>query len=346
VLSISFPIPSFLFAALIATGLAIATFYNYLAVDLQASQERASPLATNLVYLWMLVRWGGGLLLIFSGFLSQSPEDLDKVLWVLLWMMPPAPTSPALSLLWGGNLYTSAIASTVLSIITPLALISTFTVFSLPINIKELNFFYLILGVGLGIPALIAQVWRTKSPIHAHHHHHKWKFLGIVAVMLTSYIIGFQFTPVTLISDIFLSIESTRTIACFQQLILALMTFILIRVLAAMTSFIAKQWLTAAEAQDIYILLINPNFLLWIALFGGVGTMTNSISLEYGIFWASLGFYCIPFIDQLMLVKSFTRELLKECLIHSQRVSGDFKRDFLQLDLTDVPTNSRETRCI
>ncbi len=331
-ISASAGIPSNLFIAITVSGLAIATFYTYLSIDFKGSKGKVSQAVKNLVYLWMLVRWGAGLLLIFSGFLYHSPEDLYKVLWVLFWMVPPALTSPVLSLLWGGNLYPAAILSRTLSVIAPVALIATFAVSDLPINVKGLNFFYLILIVGLAIPAVIAQVWRSRSPVNSNHHSNEWKFIGVLAVVLMNCAIGFQFTPLTLISDIFFSTDIIRTTACLQQLIMAVLIFVLIRILAAFTSVISKRWLTEAEAQDAYILLTNPNFLLWAALFSGVSTTANLTNLHYAIFWAALGFYCIPFVDQILLVNASSSDLLRETLRSSRMATEDIKKLFLKLD--------------
>lgn len=118
-------IPSELFRAIIVACLAASTFYTYLDIDFAASKRKVTPTVKSVVYLWMLARWGVGLFLIVSGLLYQGHADLYKVLWVLFWMVPPALTSPVLSVLWGGNLYPSAILSRTLSIIAPIALFIT-----------------------------------------------------------------------------------------------------------------------------------------------------------------------------------------------------------------------------
>ncbi|MDF5737803.1 MAG: hypothetical protein PUQ00_19650, partial [Nostoc sp. S13] len=184
-----------------------------------------------IVYAWMLVRWVVGLLLIFSGILYQNPGDLYKVMWVLFWMVPPALTSPVLSVLWGGNLYPSAILSRTLSIIAPAALIVTFGLAKqLPINSSSLIFFGVILIVGLAIPGALAQVWRDKSPVESNHHSKNWKFIGVLAVALMALATGFQFTPSTFLGDLFFSTDATRSLACLQQLAVATLIFILMRV--------------------------------------------------------------------------------------------------------------------
>lgn len=126
-------IPSALFRAIIVACLAASTFYTYLDIDFAASKRKVTSTVKYLVYGWMAVRWAGGLFLIFSGFLYQSEADLYKVLWMLFWMVPPALTSPVLSVLWGGNLYPLALLSRTLSIVAPLALLATLKVANLPI---------------------------------------------------------------------------------------------------------------------------------------------------------------------------------------------------------------------
>ncbi|MEI1373831.1 histidine phosphatase family protein [Nostoc sp. UHCC 0926] len=326
-------IPSELFRAIIVACLAASTFYTYLDIDFAASKRKVTPTVKYIVYAWMLVRWVVGLLLIFSGILYQNPGDLYKVMWVLFWMVPPALTSPVLSVLWGGNLYPSAILSRTLSIIAPAALIVTFGLAKqLPINSSSLIFFGVILIVGLAIPGALAQVWRDKSPVESNHHSKNWKFIGVLAVALMALATGFQFTPSTFFSDLFFSTDANRSLACLQQLAVATLVFILIRVFAVLTSVFTKDKLIKAEARDAYILLVNPNFFLWAALFLGVSATANPEAVRYAIFWAALGFFCIPLVEQILFMNSFGNELLRETLRSSRMATEDVRKLFQQLD--------------
>ncbi|MDZ8228232.1 histidine phosphatase family protein [Nostoc sp. ChiVER01] len=326
-------IPSELFRAIIVACLAASTFYTYLDIDFAASKRKVTSTVKYIVYAWMLVRWVVGLLLIFSGILYQNPGDLYKVMWVLFWMVPPALTSPVLSVLWGGNLYPSAILSRTLSIIAPAALIVTFGLAKqLPINSSSLIFFGVILIVGLAIPGALAQVWRDKSPVESNHHSKNWKFIGVLAVALMALATGFQFTPSTFLGDLFFSTDANRSLACLQQLAVATLVFILIRVFAALTSVFTKGKLIKAEARDAYILLVNPNFFLWAALFLGVSATANPEAVKYAIFWAALGFFCIPLVEQILFMNSFGNELLRETLRSSRMATEDVRKLFHQLD--------------
>jgi 2,3-bisphosphoglycerate-dependent phosphoglycerate mutase len=324
--------PSNLFISIIVACLALSTFYAYLDIDFAASRRKVSQGVKIVVYSWMLLRWAVGLLLIFSGVLYQQPTDLYKVLWVLFWMVPPALTSPVLSILWGGNLYPSALLSRTLSIIGPIALIATFSAAPLPINVSSLNFFYVILGLGLALPGAIAQFWRTKSPVDSHRHNKEWKFIGVLAVVIIACATGFQFTPRTFISDLIFLTDTPRSLACLQQLVLAIIIFGVMRILAALTSVFCNRWLNKAESRDAYILLANPNFFLWAALFSGVGTTINLADLRYVVFWAALGFFCLPLLEQSLFMSPFSNELLRETLRSSRMSSEEIKKLFHAMD--------------
>ncbi|MEG4963842.1 MULTISPECIES: histidine phosphatase family protein [unclassified Microcoleus] len=325
-------IPSALFRAIVVACLAASTFYTYLDIDFAASKRKVTSTVKYLVYGWMAVRWVVGLFLIFSGLLYQSEADLYKVLWVLFWMVPPALTSPVLSVLWGGNLYPSALLSRTLSIVAPLALLATLKVANLPINVDSLIFFGVILILGLAIPGAIAQFWRDKSPVESNHHSKNWKFIGVLAVAFMALATGFQFTPATFLSDIFSSTDTARSLACLQQLAIATLVFVSMRAVATLTSIVTKGKLSKAEARDAYILLVNPNFFLWAALFIGVSATANPEAVKYAIFWAALGFFCIPLIEQILFMNSFGNDILRETLRSSRVATADIKKLFLQLD--------------
>lgn len=325
-------IPKNLFIAAIVACLAISTFYTYLDIDFAASKRKVTPTVKAVVYLWTLARWAVGLFLIFSGVLYQSPADLYKVLWVLFWMVPPALTSPVLSILWGGNLYPSAVLSRTLSIIAPVALIGTFAVAKLPIGVSSLNFFYFILIAGLAIPGAIAQVWRSRSPVNSNRHSKEWKFIGVLAVALMALVTGFQFAPPTLFSDLFFQVEATRSLACLQQFAIAVFVFALMRIFAALTLVFSQGKLIQAEARDAYVLLVNPNFFLWAALFGGITANPNPDALKYAVFWTALGFFCIPLIEQILFMNAFTSDILRETLRSSRMATEDVRKLFETLD--------------
>ncbi|GAB1539274.1 hypothetical protein NUACC21_19400 [Scytonema sp. NUACC21] len=155
---------------------------------------------------------------------------------------------------------------------------------------------------------------------------------SVLAVAFMALATGFQFTPSTFLSDLFFSTEPTRSLACLQQLALATLVFVFIRVLAVLTSVLSQGKLNKAEARDAYILLVNPNFFLWAALFLGVSATANPEAVKYAIFWAALGFFCVPLIEQILFMNSFSNELLRETLRSSRMATEDVRKLFHQLD--------------
>lgn len=75
---------------------------------------------------------------------------------------------------------------------------------------------------------------------------------------------------------------------------------------------------------------MNQNFFLWAALFIGVSTTTPEV--KYAVFWAALGFFCIPLIEQILFMTSFSNDILRETLRSSRVATEDVKKLFLQLD--------------
>jgi len=318
-------IPGILFTGIILTCLAISTFYAYLDIDLRSSRNKVSRTVTTVVNGWMLLRWVGGIALLLSGWVYQGVDDLYKVLWVLFWMVPPALSTPVMSILWGGNLYPSAVLSKALSISVSVALVSLLSVVMLPISPTSLEVFYIILVLGLMVPGVIAQVWRTRSPVDSNHHSKNWKFIGIFAAAFMAFSAGLQFTPTYLISDIFFGTDPESSLACLQQLGIALVSLLLMRGLAALAILLPKKWTNKAEAQDAYLLLVTPNFFLWASLLSGASVMRDHPVLQYAVFWAAFGFFFFPLLEQLFFMNVFTRQMLREAL-RSSRVSPEDAR--------------------
>jgi 2,3-bisphosphoglycerate-dependent phosphoglycerate mutase len=54
--------------------------------------------------------------------------------------------------------------------------------------------------------------------------------------------------------------------------------------------------------------------------------------VNYAIFWAALGFFCIPLIEQILFMNAFSNEILRETLRSSRVATEDVKKLFHQLD--------------
>jgi Ca2+-binding EF-hand superfamily protein len=54
--------------------------------------------------------------------------------------------------------------------------------------------------------------------------------------------------------------------------------------------------------------------------------------VKYAVFWAALGFFCIPLVEQILFMNSFSNDILRETLRSSRMATEDVKKLFLQLD--------------
>lgn len=278
----------------------------------------------------MLMRWiiGLGVIAMFYG----QPHSLLIMVWVLWWMVPPALSASITSMLWGGNLYPSALLSRNLSILLPIALSGLLLLFDLGFNAASLNFFYVILVFGLALPAILSQLWRKSSPVTSKRHSKEWKFIGVWSVVIMATITGYQFCPATLLEDVFFSSTAAHSVACLRQLGIAISVFLLMRLIASLSARLSARYVSAAEARDIYILFCNPNFYLWASLVSSGAYLGSDHELTYTIFWASMLFFSIPFIEQHIFKEKFADELLKTALASSRICFNEVDYLFSELD--------------
>lgn len=318
--------PTELFKLFTIAGLCISTFYTYLSLDFRETARNVSTLTTRVVLGWWGLRWLLAAVLIGSGTVSLSLGSgiNPSVVWLALLLVPPGLTTPTLSMVWGGNLYPSAALSKNLSIVLPVVLITVVNTL-LPANQGSgLMFFYLVLAVGLGIPAVVAQSWRNRSPVKSNHHSNEYKFIGVLAVMLINGSLGYQLTPTTLLEDLFQSVPNQATINSDQQLMMALVIFLSMRLVAWLTirAVRRKPGFERAESQDIWILLTQPNFLLWLSITLAISTTAPGSETAYVAFWAAAAYCCLPVLDQMALIQRFSTHLLQESL-RTARLNAD-----------------------
>jgi len=77
-----------------------------------------------------------------------------------------------------------------------------------------------------------------------------------------------------------------------------------------------------AESQDIWILLTQPNIVLWLSTVLAVSVAIPGSATAYAMFWASAAYCCLPLLDQIGLMRQFSTHLLQESL-KTSRLSED-----------------------
>ncbi|MGA9380147.1 MAG: EF-hand domain-containing protein, partial [Phormidium sp.] len=63
-----------------------------------------------------------------------------------------------------------------------------------------------------------------------------------------------------------------------------------------------------------------------------VSVVPNPDTLKYAAFWAALGFFCIPIIEQVLFMNLFSNDILRETLQSSRMATEDIRKLFLELD--------------
>jgi hypothetical protein len=119
-----------------------------------------------------------------------------------------------------------------------------------------------------------------------------------------------------------------RNSICIQQLILALGVLLGLRGLGLAASLLPGKFLQRREAKDIYILCTTPNFFLWSSLL----IASSELRLQYLLFWLGVGFFCLPVLEQGILVTLFRRDLLKEALRSARMDGAEIREIFEKLD--------------
>jgi hypothetical protein len=326
-------LPNPLFLGLLIALMALASFYSYLDIDLPNSRRRLRSTATLAAMGLTLLKW---LSCIAVGWLFR--DQLGPLTpWILLLLVPPALTSPNYSLLWGGNLDTTALVSILQSIVAPLLLPALLWGVGIPLAPAAFVGFYLVLIFGLALPVAAAQYWRFKSPVKSKRHVKEWKLIGIWATVLIGFLAGLYFTPPALLATLFYAADAAqdamRSAISLQKLIMAVLVFLGLRMLAVLVARVLHPFKEAADSTDFYILAVNPSIFLWAALVSAsaiTATAAHAMETGYALFWALLCFFCLPVVDQVFITDLFTKTLLRRAMASSKTL--------LDLEVEDIQT--------
>lgn len=322
--AVTLPASGFLFTIIVL--LALSSFYSYLDIDLSSARKKLNSTVTKASMGLTLFKWVACVLigLLFGdNLIGLAP-------WLVLILVPPALTSPNYSLLWGGNLDSTALVSIMQSILIPVLLPVLLLFMGLHLPFDAFSGFYLVLIFGLTLPVIVAQVWRFKSPVKSKRHAKEWKFIGILATVLMGLFAGLYFTPPTLLATLFYTADPVSSAISLQKLTIALLIFLGLRLVVVAFTRLLHPFKEAADNTDYYILAVNPNIFLWSSLVSATAFQPNAFGNPYVLFWSLLLFFCLPVVDQIFITNLFTKTLLRRAMASS--------RTLLDLEIEDIQT--------
>ena len=284
--AIGLPLNSFAFLIITSILLGVSTFFITLGLNTN-SIINSFNLKRRFLFLWCLkFALAGSLFLLMKDNVTSN--------LAMLFLMPPAFTAPILSLLWGGSLYLAIEKTFLLSLLSPLVIagllcfgdISFYTLF-MP--------FLAVMVISMIVPTCIAQSIRIRKPVESSKFAEHWKWLGILSIILVSFISTYRFTPAN-IFDLILGNLENSTLFLTQGITVCSM-LLLIKIFAYSASKFSKK--DAPQTTDIYITHSTPNIFLWI----------NCISFQADIvyigFWASIAFFVGILLDEIYFVHKF-----------------------------------------
>jgi broad specificity phosphatase PhoE len=294
-------LPHGVFSVALAVLLAVNTFFGMLRLDPRILRDwRGSVGAVMPLFALRLV---AGLALLWT---SGSVPLLLAGVFLLL---PPALTTPTLSLLWGGDYFTAARHTIVSTVALPVALAGAVwlaTVVSwlpshavLPTLDSALGSFAVLLAAAFLVPTLVSQGLRRRDPITAGKLSSNWNWLGSVALVPLAAFAAFTFTPVDLLTR--LATPGTA---------LPLLTSVGLAVAGALL-FRALPWLLlrlrpmpGGIAVDVYITQATPNVFLWIATLAALSPVSGRVPAGLALAVVG-GFFVGMYVDEIGFLARF-----------------------------------------
>eukprot|EP00940_MAST-03C_sp_MAST-3C-sp2_P002516 g2516.t1 len=285
---------------------------------------------------------------------SSNPSVVLFARWTLWWILPPALNTTSLSMWTGGDLYPSAAISTIMSIVIPPLVV--LLCYLLPgaglVEVEKLNYFYYIMVGGFVLPSFASQVLRNYSPVGSKKHGNRWQLLGGFSHIGTVFITGWYLTPAETASHV-------RCICSFGcdshdvagiilvPLFTALLIAVAVRLFGAVVYTLVNRMssriaIDRQQIMDIYLLLTNPNFFMWIAVLIAIEGETEQMLDEYTLFFGGF-FYFLSFpIERRLVVKRFTSNLIQQSVSNMRMPKSEIQelwdqvkhpdREFLTVD--------------
>lgn len=201
----------------------------------------------------------------------------------LLGLMPPALSSPALAVLWGGEQYTAVRSTIVLSLICA-GITAALVALAGQGNLSGVALFLTVFVLAFVLPTAAAQGWRLARPIAAGSFALHWRWLGTVGLYGMAAVTMYRFTPDSLPA----LIGGDGGAAFLWQGAGVTGALLGLRGLG----LLAARSAPAAQAVDIYISHATPAVFLWM-----VFVSAQPATLPLG-FWGALLFFLGFWMDE------------------------------------------------
>jgi predicted Na+-dependent transporter len=275
------------FTTALVVLLGLSTFFGMLRLHSGVVRGFGASIRTALPL--TCLRAGAGLALAWA-FAGTPAASLGVFL-----LLPPALLTPALSLLWGGDYFTSVRQTLTATLVLPLVVLAAvWFPHRLPGLGPAVTGYLAVLAGAMVLPAVVAQLLRRRSPIRAGQLSTNWNWVGGAALVPLAALATFALTPTT----------SVRPDLLVPAAIIVLATLLALR--AAAVVYLKRRALPAGEARDLFITQCTPNIFLWFALSGLPGTAVLAPVAAFGFFAA------MP-ADEFVFVRRFRRSLRDAC---------------------------------
>ena len=285
------PLNSHIFLITASLLLGISTFFIAIGLNSNCIINSFRLTKPSMISWYIKFAIVGSLFLLFKGHVESN--------LLVLFLMPPAFTAPVLSLLWGGNLYLAIEKTFLLSLLAPIFIGAVFFFSSISFHIFFMPFLF-VMVFSMFVPACIAQSIRIKKPIAIGKFAEHWKWLGILSVILLSFLSTYHFTPADFIE--LWSGNPTNSSLFFKQGLMVFFMLLLIKLFSYYVSRYSSK--NDANATDIYITHATPNIFLWISC------ISFQADTGYIAFWACVAFFMGILIDEFYFVNKFKRSML------------------------------------
>ncbi|MEQ0558083.1 histidine phosphatase family protein [Amycolatopsis sp. NEAU-NG30] len=297
-LALRVPVPPAVFTTALVALLGVSTFFGMLRLHSGVFRGFGASIRTALPL--TCLRAGAGLALAWA--FAGTPAS---ALGVFL-LLPPALLTPALSLLWGGDYFTSVRQTVTATLVLPVVVLAAvWFPHRLPGLGAAVTGYFAVLAGAMVLPAVAAQVLRRHSPIRAGQLSTNWNWVGGAALVPLAAVATFALTPAT----------GLRAGDLLTAAVIVGATLLALRTIAVV--YLRKRALPAGEARDLFITQCTPNIFLWFAFSGLLGTGAAVLAPV-----AAFGFFAAMPVDEFVFVRRYRRRLRAAMGVRAPQLQG------------------------